>query len=270
MLANMSVRYYSGPHSDRGQGPPHWTVYIPWVLAGLTIAGQIIWVLVSGDVRTFFTIMTVITFFGASVSHAYLNRGAGWTFGFFSITLFYGWAIEAVGTATAFPFGTYTYSAYLGPSIGAVPAIIPLAWSMMAYPVLIAVQRLVSTPMATAFIAGWLLASWDLFLDPMMTGEDYWIWDNVGWVLPGIPDIPLQNFLGWFLGSLALMYVLNFLPRKVAKDHVPNTLLIWTYFSNILAAAVFFGEPAVAAWGGVCMGLVMIPWMWRIWSQPQW
>jgi putative membrane protein len=141
---------------------------------------------------------------------------------------------------------------------------------MMAYPVLIAVQRLVATPMATAFIGGWLLAAWDLFLDPMMVGEGYWTWQNIGWTLPGIPDIPLQNFLGWLLGSIVLMYALNFLPRKVTKEYVPNTLLIWTYLSNILAAAVFFGEPAVALWGGICMGLVMIPWMWRIWSQPQW
>jgi uncharacterized membrane protein len=270
MLACMSVRFYGGPHSDRGQGPAKWVTYVPWTFAGLTILGQIIWVLVAGETRTFFTIMTVTTFFLASVTHAYFNRGAAWTISFFAITLFYGWLIEALGTATSFPFGTYTYGDSLGPSLGAVPLVIPLAWSMMAYPVLIAVQRLVATPIATAFIGGWLLAAWDLFLDPMMVGEGYWTWQNIGWTLPGIPDIPLQNFLGWLLGSIFLMYALNFLPRKFAKDYVPNTLLMWTYFSNILAAAIFFGEPAVALWGGICMGLVMIPWMWRIWSQPQW
>jgi putative membrane protein len=270
MLANMSVRFYGGPHSDRGKGAPRWSNYVPWVFAGITILGQIIWILVQGDVRAFFTILTVVTFFLTSVTHAYFRRGLSWTLSFFSITLVYGWCIEALGTATSFPFGPYTYSGIIGPSLGPVPIIIPLAWSMMAYPVRLAVQRLVSAPMATAFIGGWLLASWDLFLDPMMVGEGYWTWQNIGWVLPGIPDIPLQNFLGWLLGSIGLMYALNLLPRKVAKDHVPNTMLIWIYFSNILAAAVFLGTPAVAIWGGVCMGLVMIPWMWRIWSQPQW
>jgi hypothetical protein len=33
---------------------------------------------------------------------------------------------------------------------------------------------------------------------------------------------------------------------------------------------VFFGRPGVAIWGLVCMGVVMVPWMWRIWSEPQW
>ena len=270
MLANMSVRFYGGPHSDRGKGPPRWTNYVPWVFAGITILGQIIWVLVQGDVRTFFTILTVVTFFLTSVTHAFFHRGLAWTLSFFSITLAYGWLIEALGSATSFPFGSYTYSEALGPSLGAVPLIIPMAWSMMAYPVLLAVQRLVSTPIATAFIGGWLLASWDLFLDPMMVGEGYWTWQNIGWILPGIPDIPLQNFLGWLLGSIGLMYALNLLPRKVAKDYVPNPMLMWIYFSNILAAAVFLGTPAVALWGGICMSLVVIPWMWRIWSQPQW
>jgi hypothetical protein len=32
------------------------------------------------------------------------------------------------------------------------------------------------------------------------------------------------------------------------------------YASNVLAAAVFFGRPAVALWGGVAMGLTVVPW----------
>jgi putative membrane protein len=47
-------------------------------------------------------------------------------------------------------------------------------------------------------------------------------------------------------------------------------MLLWIYFSNILAAAVFFGWPGVAAWGGICMGLVIVPWLWRLWTQPRW
>jgi putative membrane protein len=47
-------------------------------------------------------------------------------------------------------------------------------------------------------------------------------------------------------------------------------MLIWIFASNILANLVFFGRPGVALWGGVCMGMVVIPWMWRLWSQPRW
>ena len=103
-----------------------------------------------------------------------------------------------------------------------------------------------------------------------MVGEGYWVWNAVNWTLPGIEGIPLQNFLGWLLTACVLMYLLDRLPRKAAKDGVPTLMLSWVYSSNVFAALVFFGEPAVALWGGLCMGAVIIPWWWRAWSQPQW
>lgn len=266
----MSVRVYSGPHSDRNRGPAGWVRALPWIFAGFTVLGQILWILASGNVRVGLTALTVVTFFCATLSHAYLYRGITWAAGYAAITLTFGWGIEVLGTVTKFPFGDYTYSASLGPALLGVPILIPMAWSMMAYPVLLAAQRLSSTAFGTAFIGGWLLASWDLFLDPQMTGEDYWIWNQIGWTLPGIPDIPLQNFLGWLLSSIALMWILDRMKRKVVNDAFPNAMLMWVYLSNILAAAVFFQKPWVAVWGGVCMGLVIVPWLWRLWTQPRW
>ena len=69
---------------------------------------------------------------------------------------------------------------------------------------------------------------------------------------------------------MLLMFLLDRLPRKTANDSAPNTLLLWTYASNVLGAAVFFDRPTVAIWGGVAMGIVIIPWAWRLWSQPEW
>ena len=266
----MSVRVYTGRHSDRGGGPSGWVAYVPWALAGLTIAGQIIWVLVSGNARVALTILTVVTFFLTSATHAYLRRGAAWAAGYLAISLLFGWGVEFLGLTTSFPFGHYEYTGSLGPALGGVPIVIPLAWSMMAYPVLLAAQRLSTTGLGTALIGGFLLASWDLFLDPQMVGEGYWVWEDVGWTLPGIPGIPLQNFLGWLLSAIVLMWVLDRLPRKIVADAVPTTMLTWVFASNVLANAVFFDRPGVAIWGGICMGLVVVPWLWRLWSQPQW
>ena len=190
--------------------------------------------------------------------------------GFLAISLLFGFGVEALGLATSFPFGTYAYSSSLGPAIAGVPLLIPLAWSMMAYPCLLAAQRLSTTGLGTAVIGGWVLAAWDLFLDPQMVGEKYWTWQPSGWTLPGIPGIPMQNFLGWLLAAMVLMWMLDRLPRKAASDAVPNVLLMWVYASSVLANALFFHRPGVALWGGICMGLVVIPWLWRLWSQPQW
>lgn len=266
----MSVRVYTGPHSDRGGGPSGWVSYLPWAFTAATILGQIAWVLADHDARTVLSILTVVTFFLASASHAFLNRGAAWTLAYLAISLGFGWGIEVLGLATEFPFGSYAYSADLGMTIAGVPVVIPMAWAMMAYPCLLAAQRLSATGVGTALIGGWLLAAWDLFLDPQMVGEGYWTWSDDGWSLPGIPGIPLQNFLGWFLSAIVLMALLNLLPRKTASDAVPITLLTWVLVSSVVANLVFFGRPGVALWGGVCMGVVVVPYLWRVWSQPQW
>ena len=109
-----------------------------------------------------------------------------------------------------------------------------------------------------------------MFLDPQMVGQGYWSWPHTGWELPGIPGIPLQNFLGWLLAGIVLMWLLDRLPRKLVSDEVPTVLLTWVYVSNVLGNLVFFGRPGVALWGGLCMGVVVIPWLWRSWSQPRW
>lgn len=264
------MRIYTGPHSDRGRGPSGWLVYLPWAFAILTILGQIVWVLVADNARTALTIATVITFFLASAGHALLSRGLAWTSGFLVITLAFGWLIERIGLTTSFPFGHYEYTGSLGPTLYGVPVLIPLAWSMMAYPCLLAAQRLSTTRIGVALIGGLVLAGWDLFLDPQMVTEGHWVWTQIGWVLPGIPGIPLQNFLGWLLSAIVLMWLLDFLPRKIAPDALPTTMLAWVFASNVLANFVFFDRPGVAIWGLVAMGVVVVPFLWRVWSQPQW
>ncbi|MFW2338221.1 MAG: carotenoid biosynthesis protein, partial [Candidatus Nanopelagicales bacterium] len=121
----MSVRVYDGPHSVSGGNRSNWVRFVPWVFTGATIVGQILWILASGDFRTALTVITVTTFFLASVSHAFLLRGPAWTLSFFSITLAFGWLIEVLGTSTAFPFGDYTYADTLGANLLGVPILIP-------------------------------------------------------------------------------------------------------------------------------------------------
>ena len=66
----MSQRIYTGPRADRRGGPSGWITYLPWAFAAITILGQIVWVLVGDDGRVALSILTVVTFFLASASHA--------------------------------------------------------------------------------------------------------------------------------------------------------------------------------------------------------
>lgn len=264
----MSVRIYTGPHADRHRrGGPRVLQAVPWVLAFAVIGLEIAYVLTEGDDRRAITIAVVIVFFLASTIHALAWRGVLWTLAFLVIAVGGGLAVEALGVHTGWPFGSYTYTAdRLGPTVFGVPVIIPLAWAMMAYPALIAARRLSTGALTTPLVGAVALASWDLFLDPMMTGEGYWRFSHTSPALPHVPAIPVSNYLGWLLAAFAMMLLLDRLPRRQAHDGVPALLYLWTFASSVVANAFFFDRPWVALYGGIAMGVVAVPYMWVLWS----
>ncbi|MFY9332165.1 MAG: carotenoid biosynthesis protein [Candidatus Nanopelagicales bacterium] len=261
----MSIRYYSGPHAEGRHWPHQWSL-LPWGLAAVTIVGQILWIL-TDSARDAITVTTVFTFALASFVHAWQSRGWMWAVSYFAIAAGVGLIAEAVGTASGFPFGAYDYADSLGLKVLGVPIVIPLAWAMMAYPALLATRALVSSRLAVALIGAWLLMSWDFFLDPQMVSEGHWSWENSNPSLPGIDGIPITNFLGWFLTAFIMMWLLSLLPQHRSDDGVPTLMLLWVFGSNVMANLVFFDRPWVALWGGVAMGIVVVPWAWKTWIQ---
>lgn len=232
---------------------------VPVGLAVATVLLQIAYPLVSGHPRNVLTVVTVVVFFLASAAHAALHRGIAWALAFVLVTAGFGLVAESVGTATGYPFGHYSYADSLGHKAFGVPLVIPLAWSMMAYPCLLVGQSLGGTRGRSALIGGWALASWDLFLDPQMVEAGHWRWTSVRHALPGAPHIPVSNYFGWLAVALLMLAVLQHLPRRTADDRQPAALLLWTYVSSVLANAVFFGRPLTALVGGVGMGIVALP-----------
>ena len=228
-------------------------------MASATVALQIAYPLVSGYDRGVLTVVTVVSYFLASTTHALIHRGATWTATLVLVTAGTGLVAEAVGTATGLPFGHYTYAGSLGPKVFAVPVVIPLAWSMMAYPSLLVGQRLGRGFLASTVIGGTALASWDLFLDPQMVEAGHWRWTSVRYSLPGAPHIPVSNYLGWLAVAVVMVGLLQLLPRRLTDDRQPAGLYLWTYGSSVLANLVFFGRPLTALVGGIGMGTVAIP-----------
>jgi putative membrane protein len=165
-----------------------------------------------------------------------------------------GFVTEVIGTATGWPFGSYAYTSTLGPRFAGVPLIIPLAWTMMAYPALL-VGRRIGSPVLAGTLA---LSSWDFFLDPQMVQAGHWRFAGAGTGAgPAVNGIPLSNTAGWILVSFVIMLLLSRLPQppSVPNDRVPLGLYLWTYASSVLAAAVFFHRPGVALVGGLVMGV---------------
>jgi uncharacterized membrane protein len=232
-------------------------------LAALVLA-EIGYPLVGGAVRARLVVVTVVIGYAISVTHAALSRAA---VPLILITTGGGFAVEAVGVATGYPFGSYSYSDALGPKALGVPLVIPLAWTWMAWPSWLVAGLLVGRSTLRVPVAGLALASWDLFLDPQMVASGYWTWRDPRPALPGVPGIPISNYLGWLVVATVLAATLrrwSIWSRPAPPDGTISTtvmvaLYLWTYASGVLAHAVFLGLPWSALWGGVGMGLVAVP-----------
>jgi uncharacterized membrane protein len=233
---------------------------VSWVLLGALVLTQISYPLTHGTARAGVTVTTVVLGYLLSVSHAFLTRGVRAGLTLIGVATLGGFAVEAIGVATGFPFGTYDYSGQLGPKLLGVPLIIPLAWTWMAWPAWLAALRLTGSTPGRIAAAALGLAAWDLFLDPQMVSEGYWTWRHPTPALPGLGGIPVSNYLGWAAFAVLLVAVLRTATATPGHSDRPMLALwFWTYASSVLAHAVFLHLPASAVWGGVGMGAVVVP-----------
>jgi len=235
-----------------------------WLLLAVLVLAQIAYPLTAGPARAGLVVANVTAGFALSVVHAALTRGARVALGLVAVTAVGGFAVEAVGVATGAPFGSYTYGTALGPALLGVPLVIPLAWTWMAWPAWIAAAHLTGRRAVRALIAATGLAAWDLFLDPQMVAEGYWAWAAPEPALPGVPDVPVGNYLAWFAVAVLMMTALSALSAGAggparADDGPMLALYLWTYASSILAHAVFLDLPGSAWWGALGMGVVAVP-----------
>ena len=285
------IRTTTGPTPASGGPTPATTgrlvTWLPWLLLAVLILAQIGYPLTDGPARARLTVATVGLGYLLSVTHALLTRGRRTAAALVVVTTGGGFAVEAIGLATGFPFGGYDYSGALGPKLAGVPLVIPLAWTWMAWPAWLAAVRLttgrsVPGPARTGsagtgvapgarrtvlrvLLAAVGLAAWDVFLDPQMVSEGYWTWLDSGPTLPGVPGVPISNYLGWLLFAIILMALLRPAAGPDASrvadpaDRPMYALYLWTYASSVLAHAVFLDLPASAGWGALAMSVVAVP-----------
>lgn len=243
---------------------------VPWLFAALTVALEIAYPLVEGRWLDRVTIATVVAFAAACISHAVVHRGLWWALRLAVVTLGGGLAAEAIGVRTGLPFGNYTYADSLGPKLFDVPLLVPLAWTMMAYPVLLAARRLTQRhPAALVPVGAFGLMAWDVFLDPQMVGDGHWTWADPTPALPGVAGIPLTNFAGWLgAGALMMLVLAIVLPRNSRRgdESVPAALLIWTWVGYVVGNVFWFGSTSLAVVGGVLLGAVVVPYAWSLWQ----
>ncbi|PSO52868.1 MAG: carotene biosynthesis protein, partial [Actinobacteria bacterium QS_5_72_10] len=132
--------------------------------------------MVDGAARDRLAIAVVALFAAASLAHAAARRGVAFAGWLLAVAGGVGMGAELIGVATGWPFGEYRYTGALGPHVAGVTVVVPLAWTMMAYPALVVARHVTQRPVAGVALAAWALTAWDLFLDPQMVADGAWRW----------------------------------------------------------------------------------------------
>ncbi|WP_425146147.1 carotenoid biosynthesis protein [Deinococcus sp.] len=144
------------------------------------------------------TLGTALLFL-AALNYAWERVGAGRALLLAGLSVAAGLGIEVLGSRTGLPFGRYSYALSPGLLLLGVPLLVPLGWFAMTLAAAVLAR-------GRPWLTGLLLVAWDVGLEPLMTAQRFWKWNDSSPIWAGAP---LQNFLGWFVVGAVLAFVLR-------------------------------------------------------------
>ena len=199
---------------------------------------------------------------------------------FFALSAVISWVFEQVGVATGLVYGAYHYTDALGPKLGHVPFLIPIAWFMMIYPSYI-VANLIAEGRPTgsrgslgriawlAFLSGLVMTAWDLVVDPSLSDPVHraWVWEQGGPYF----GVPVQNFVGWLLTTFTVYLCYRLIERRVSpRPAGPVTVAVAAMpvaaYGAMMLSNMIPGEPdALVVIALFAMGLPLIAAIEQLW-----
>lgn len=150
-------------------------------------------------------------------------------------------AVEYAGARYGFWFGHYDYTEKFAPLIAGVPIAIGFAWLMVIATSHALARIIFPDSNWKRVMTGALIAlSYDLIIDPVaFHSKQYWIWEG-----PGIYyQIPLSNFLGWFLLAFIFHGVVEAIGAQTLKssaDRLWERRMVYVY-SMVIVMFLFLG-----------------------------
>ncbi|GGE60750.1 putative membrane protein [Pedobacter psychrotolerans] len=129
-----------------------------------------------------------------------------------------GWLVEVLGVHTGKIFGSYYYGDTLGYKIAAVPLLMGVNWVILIFSIGQMMKSLkVRNSILASLLGALLLIIFDFFMEPVAMKFNYWQWD---W-----HEIPLQNYIAWFIVSVILLKFYYALGLKQQK-YIGTTMFI--------------------------------------------
>jgi putative membrane protein len=166
-------------------------------------------------------IMCILLLF---INHSNFNKSF---FLFCFITFFISFFIEVAGVFTGIVFGNYSYGKTLGLQALDVPIIIGANWMMLIYCVGMICNKIKTSVILKSLIGSSILVIFDYVLEPVAIKYDYWTWHHA--------NVPLQNYVGWFVVSFLLLLLFNFL-NFTKNNKLAQTLFVIQFVFFILLA----------------------------------
>lgn len=155
----------------------------------------------------------------------------------FAIVYAVAYTSEFIGTHTGLIFGSYEYSpTAIGPLVGLVPVLLPLAYFSMGYAAYVVVRTILGNArrrlgawelVFTALLSALVMTFIDIVSDPIgSTLKGSWTWLDGGAYF----GVPTENFYGW-VGTTFVFFVLLSLwlnrPAHVALIARPRHRTFW-------------------------------------------
>jgi len=144
----------------------------------------------------------------------------------FSIIVFcIGYGIEVAGIQTGKIFGEYQYGAILGPKIWETPLMIGTNWVLVTYSTGYTINAVLPkiSKLFKAFIGATILVVLDTTIEPVAIRWGMWTW--------AIEEVPLQNYLAWWIIGLIMMGIFSFtFEQRTNKVAVAVLILQFIFF----------------------------------------
>ena len=139
------------------------------------------------------------------------------------LIFFIGMISEILGVNYGLIFGDYVYLDNLGIKILGVPILIGINWIILTFISGSLSSYFFKNKYLSVLVGAIIMLLLDILIEPVAPLLGFWIFD--------LPEVPLQNFIGWFLIALITQMIYQF--KIVHKEHTFSTHLL-------IVNAIFF------------------------------